>query len=133
MQHIISIVLPALLLAAPMSSYALYGKDDPDEERKEFQKASSTALDRLYYEKLSPRNEVKPAKGYAVFSIIGINLFVVATERGGGILRDSHNGKNTCMKMFSADGGAESGDKGMGTKAGLALQGTKFWADDDLN
>jgi len=121
-----------------MSSYALYGKDDPNEERKEFQKASCTTLDRLYSVKLSPRNEVKPAKGYAVFSIIGMNLFVVATERGGGILRDSHNGKDTCMKMFSADGGAESGDKcikdkGMGTKAGLALQGAKFWADDDLN
>jgi lipid-binding SYLF domain-containing protein len=179
-----------MLAATPASSLAIFDKDDPDEKRQELQTARSAALDKLYAERPSARDELKEAKGYAVFSTIGINLFIVSTERGGGILHNNSNGKDTYMKMFSAGGGlgmgvkdfalvfvfhtaealdnfqsegwdfkgkasagAESGDKGAGTEAaitvlpgtsiyqlteaGLALQatlqGTKFWADEDLN
>jgi len=190
MTRLLTLVLSSLLLIAPMSSYALFGKDDPDKERKELQEARSAGLAKLYAEKPQARSEVQGAKGYAVFSSVGVNLFLVATERGGGILRDNRSGKDIYMQMFSAGGGmgmgvkdmslififhtvqamedfqkegwdfsgkadasAESGDKGMGmeaavtvvpgttiyqmTEAGLALQatlqGTKFWADEDLN
>ena len=190
MTKLVTLILSSLLLIAPMSSYALFGKDDPAEERKELQGARNGALTKLYAEKPHAKSEVQGAKGYAVFSSIGMNLFLVATERGGGILRDNRTGKDTYMKMFSAGGGmgmgikdmslififhtvaamddfqkegwdfsgkadasAESGDKGAGmeaavtvvpgttiyqlTEAGLALQatlqGTKFWADEDLN
>ena len=72
---------------------------------------SEAALDKLYAEKPAARNEIKSAKGYAVFSSIGVNLFLVSTERGGGILRDNRSGKDIYMKMFSAGGGV-----GMGVK-----------------
>ena len=190
MKNFALIILSAVLIAAPLSSHALFGKDDPDEKRKELQQARSVALEKLYKEKPATREEIKSAQGYAVFSSIGVNLFLVSTESGGGILRDNRSGKDTYMKMFSAgggigmgikdfavvfifhtnaamedfqkegwdfagkaDAGAESGGKGMGaeaavtvvpgtsiyqlTEAGLALQatlqGTKFWADEDLN
>lgn len=190
MSRLFSFLLSAVLLAAPMSSYALFGKDDPDEERKELQDERSAALKKLYAEKPQTKNQLASAKGYAVFSSIGINVFLVSTERGGGILRDNRTGKDTYMQMFSAgggigmgvkdfsvifvfhtekaleefqtegwdfagkaDAGAESGGKGAGTEqaitvvpgttiyqlteAGIALQatlqGTKFWADEDLN
>ena len=190
MKMLVSIVFSALLLVSPMSSYALFGDKDPDKERKELQQARSDALGKLYADRPAAKSEIQSAKGYAVFSSIGINLFLVATERGGGILRDNRNGKDIYMKMFSAgsgigmgvkdfsvififhtvtamedfqkegwdfsgkaDASAESEGKGMGieaavtvvpgttiyqlTDAGLALQatlqGTKFWADEDLN
>ena len=190
MTRLLTLILSSVLLIAPMSSYALFGKDDPDKERKELQQARNAALSKLYAERPHAKSEVQGAKGYAVFSSIGMNLFLVATERGGGILRDNRSSKDTYMKMFSAGGGvgmgikdmslififhtvqamedfqkegwdfsgkadasAESGEKGMGmeaavtvvpgttiyqlTDAGLALQatlqGTKFWADEDLN
>ena len=190
MNRLQSILLSAVLLSLPLSSHALFNKDSPDKQRKELQEARQAALQKLYDEKPGARNEIKDAKGYAVFSSIGMNLFVVATERGGGILRDNRSGKETYMQMFSAGGGvgmgvkdfavififhtvaamedfqkegwdfsgkadanAESEDKGMGmetavtvvpgttiyqlTDAGLALQatlqGTKFWADEELN
>jgi lipid-binding SYLF domain-containing protein len=190
MTKLLSLLLSSVLLMAPVSSYALFGKDDPDEERKELREARSAALSRLYKERPHAKGEVQGSVGYAVFSSIGMNLFLVATERGGGILRDNGSGKETYMQMFSAGGGmgmgvkdislififhtkkamndfqsegwdfsgkadasAESGGKGAGmeaavtvvpgttiyqlTEAGLALQatlqGTKFWADDDLN
>jgi lipid-binding SYLF domain-containing protein len=190
MSQLISFLLSAVLLAAPMSSYALFGKDDPDEKREELQGSRSAALKKLYEEKPNAKSEIASAKGYAVFSSIGVNLFLVATERGGGILHDNGSGKDTYMKMFSAGGGigmgvkdfsvififhtakamqefqtegwdfsgkadanAEANGEGTGTEqavtvvpgttiyqlteAGLALQatlqGTKFWADEDLN
>ena len=111
MKNLVSVVLTALLLAVPMSSYALFGKDDPDQERKDLQKARTEALEKLYAEKPGTRSELESAKGYAVFSSIGVNLFLISTESGGGILRDNRTGKETYMKMFSAGGGI-----GMGVK-----------------
>mgnify|MGYP006892620376 CR=1 FL=1 len=86
MKSVISIMLSAFLLAAPISSYALFGDKDPDKERKELQEARQKALDRLYKEKPATRQDVKEAKGYAVFSSFGMNLFLISTERGNGIL-----------------------------------------------
>jgi len=185
-----SLLLSVVLMAVPLSSYALFGKSDPAEERKDLQEARKAALTKLYAEKPHAKKEVASAKGYAVFSSIGVNLFLVSTENGGGILRDNSTGKDTYMRMFSAGGGigmgvkdfsvififhtdkalrefqsegwdfsgkadvrAEAEGQGTGaeaaltvipgttiyqlTEAGLALQatlqGTKFWADEDLN
>jgi lipid-binding SYLF domain-containing protein len=111
MKSVISIMLSAFLLAAPISSYALFGDKDPDKERKELQEARQKALDRLYEEKPATRQDVKEAKGYAVFSSFGMNLFLISTERGNGILKDNRNGKDIYMKMFSGGGGI-----GMGVK-----------------
>jgi lipid-binding SYLF domain-containing protein len=190
MKLFFSITLAALLMSLPLSSQALFDKKTPAEERQEIQKNSDTALQKLYSEKPSTREELKSAKGYAVFSSMGVNVLLVSTQNGKGILRNNSTGKETYMKMFSAGGGlgmgvkdfivvfvfhtekaltdfqksgwdfsgqadanAETSTQGAGaetaatvmpgttiyqiTKAGLALQatlqGTKFWADDDLN
>lgn len=111
MKNVIFLMLFTFLLAIPLSSHALFGKDDPDKVRKELQESRTAALEKLYSEKPAVRNELKSAKGYAVFSTVGINLFLVSTENGGGILHDNRNGKETYMKMFSAGGGF-----GMGVK-----------------
>jgi len=100
-----------MLLAVPTSSYAIFGKDDPDKERKELQEARSAALEKLYEEKPEAKAQIKSARGYAVFSTLGINVLLVSTERGGGILHDNGNGKDTYMKMFSAGGGIGMGIK----------------------
>ncbi len=111
MQNFVSVMLFTLLLATPISSHALFGKDDPDKQRKELQDQREEALGTLYAEIPATRNELKSSKGYAVFSNIGINLFVISTERGGGILHDNLNGNDTYMKMFSAGGGLGMGIK----------------------
>jgi len=190
MKTLVSIVVSAFLLALPFSSEALFDKKSPEEQRQERQDERKLALDKLYAEKPATRDELKSAKGYAVFSSLGVNVLLVSTENGGGILHDNATGKDTYMKMFSAGGGigmgvknfvvvfvfhteeamedfqtsgwdfsgqadanAETSSQGAGaetagsvmpgttiyqlTKAGLALQatlqGTKFWADEDLN
>ena len=111
MKQILAYTLSAFLLALPLSSHAIFGKDDPAKERKELQEARGAALEKLYEEKPAAREEIKSSIGYAVFSSIGINLILLSTENGGGILRDHRDGKDTYMKMFSAGGGI-----GMGVK-----------------
>ena len=191
MKKIIPLLAASLLVLAPLSANALFGdKPSPEEQRKELQEARQAALSKLFAEKPAARAEIQSSKGYAVFSNIGINVLVVSTGRGGGILRDNRSGKDVYMKMFSAGGGWGMGVKGFsavfifettaaldqfmtegwdfsaqadanlesesegdgmetamtampGTKiyqltdAGVALQatlqGTKFWADEDLN
>jgi lipid-binding SYLF domain-containing protein len=111
MNRTLTVLLSALLLIAPIGAHALFEKDSPDKQRKELKEARTAALTKLYSENPAAKAEVRSAKGYAVFSSIGVNLFLVATERGGGILRDNRNGSDTYMKMFSAGGGV-----GMGVK-----------------
>jgi len=179
------LLLSTLLLCLPLIAVA-----GPDEERKEIQEARQQVLTKLYAEKPNAKSEVENSKGYAVFSSLGVNLFVVSTARGGGILHDNRDNKDTYMSMFSAGGGLGLGVKNFGivfvfkeekamddflesgwdfsaqadatvetnqdsegaetaatvvpgveiyqvTDKGVAvqatLQGTKYWANDDLN
>ena len=82
MKTVVSIMLSAFLLAIPLSSQALFNKKSPDEQRQELQDERKVALDKLYAEKSSTREELKSAKGYAVFSSLGINVLLVSTESG---------------------------------------------------
>ncbi len=111
MKRTLSTILAMLLVVMPLSSQAFFGDKDVDKERKELQEARSNALERLYAEQPGTEKELKKAVGYAVFSTLGVNLLLVATERGGGILRDNRDGEDTYMKMFSAGGGLGLGVK----------------------
>jgi len=179
-----------MLIGVTSAHGALFGKKDVDEERAKLREAQISALEKLYSEKPGTKQEIADSKGYAVFSNVGVNVLVLSTQRGGGILHDNRSGQDTYMKMMSAgagiglgikdfsaififhtdsaldgfqkdgwdfsaqaDANIESENKGKGTEtattampgttlyqltdAGVAaqvtLQGTKFWANDDLN
>ncbi len=100
------------LAALSLSSTAVRAEDTPDEQRAKIQKKSAEVLQDLY--KLDPSTKDKVAKsvGYAVFSNIGVNLFVVAAAGGSGMVVDNGNGgKTTYMKMGSAGVGIGLGVK----------------------
>ena len=106
-----------MLMLGSVQVHALFGdKKSADEQRKELQKARADSLQKLYAEQPSAKAELQSAKGYAVFSNTGINVLVVSTGNGGGILHDNRTGKETYMKMFSAGGGW-----GMGVKSFSAI------------
>ncbi len=111
MKKFIPLVVSALLLAIPLSSQALFNKKTPEEQRQKIQDQSKSALEQLYAEKPSAREELKSAKGYAVFSSLGVNVLLVSTQNGSGILHNNQTGKDLYMDMFSAGGGI-----GMGVK-----------------
>jgi lipid-binding SYLF domain-containing protein len=105
-------LLACVVALMPLAATAWPGeKKSAEDERQELREARSDALKKLYAEIPKAKAELASAKGYAVFSNIGINVLVVSTQRGGGILHDNRDGRDVYMKMFSAGGGY-----GMGVK-----------------
>lgn len=111
MKLMLSSLFSLVLIITAAPALALFGDKDPAEERKELQEARSKALAKLFKEKPGSKAELEAAKGYVVFSNIGLNLGLVSTQRGGGILRDNRDGEDTYYKMFSAGGGYGLGVK----------------------
>ena len=103
------LLLSVLLVCVPLVVSA-----GPEEDRKEAQEARQSVLAKLYAEKPGAKAEIEKSKGYAVFSSFGMNLLVVSTARGSGILRDNRSGKDIYMSMFSAGGGLGLGVKDFG-------------------
>jgi len=66
----------------------------------------------LFYES-NPELKAKVgrAAGYATFSILDLNLFVVATGGGYGVLMDNRTGRETFMRVASLGGGLGVGAK----------------------
>ena len=100
------LLLSTLLICLPLIAVA-----GPDDDRKEIREMRQDVLTKLYKEKSGAKSEIEKSKGYAVFSSLGINLLVVSTARGDGVLHDKRNDKDIYMNMFSAGGGIGLGVK----------------------
>jgi lipid-binding SYLF domain-containing protein len=96
------------LLALVLSFSAMA---DVAEERKEITDMRQEILTRLYKEEPSVKDKIANAAGYATFSNIGINLFLISTGRGSGIVKNNDTGKENYMKMFSGGVGVGLGVK----------------------
>ncbi len=68
-------------------------------------------LDALYEIHPIAREQIQNAEGYAVFSNIGINLFLLSTANGFGVVKDSSTGADTFMRMWSGGIGIGLGAK----------------------
>jgi lipid-binding SYLF domain-containing protein len=88
-----------------------FKKDSPEERRKEIDEATAEVLADLYREVPGSKKYLDRAAGYAVFSSLGLNVFVVSTASGKGKAHYKSSGKDVYMKMYSAGGGI-----GMGVK-----------------
>lgn len=86
-------------------------KQTIEQRRQEVQDMRAQVLDDLEKEAPGIHEMVDNAVGYAVFSSLGINLFLVSSARGPGIAHDNRNGKEVYMKMFSAGAGIGLGVK----------------------
>ncbi len=84
---------------------------DKQADRQEILDMRKEVLAKLYKEEPNARNEIKDAKGYAVFSNIGVNLIFLSAGGGSGVVHDNSTGKNTYMNMASAGVGVGLGVK----------------------
>ncbi len=71
----------------------------------------SDTLDQLYDIHPIAREQIQTAEGYAVFSNIGINLLLLSTANGFGVVHDKHSGADTYMRMWSGGVGIGLGVK----------------------
>jgi len=100
-----SVVL--ILLSGGLAS----AKDAPDQKRDKIRKMAAQTLEDLYKLQPTSRELIQKAAGYAVFSNMGTNLFLLSTARGSGIAVNSKTKQDTFMKMISAGAGLGIGVK----------------------
>jgi lipid-binding SYLF domain-containing protein len=83
----------------------------PDEQRATIQTETHKALDELYAAQPVAKDKVAKAAGYAYFSTVNVNLLLLSTENGYGVVHNNSTGKDTYMKMAGGGVGV-----GMGLK-----------------
>jgi len=81
------------------------------EKRQAAQSMRSETMAQLYEIHPYAKTRIDQAVGYGVFSSVGINLFLLSTASGWGIVRDKKTGQDTYMKMYSAGLGPGLGVK----------------------
>ena len=84
---------------------------DVAEKRAEYDKSANETLASFKKEKPDISSKMNAGVGYAVFSNVGINLFVISAGGGTGIAVDNASGKRTYMKMGEAGVGFGLGVK----------------------
>ena len=89
----------AALIAVAMAGCAKAKGTTPAEKRNYTLDMREKTLKKLYAEQPEARNKIKDAAGYGVFSNVGMNLLVLASGNGFGVVRDSATGQDVYMKM----------------------------------
>jgi lipid-binding SYLF domain-containing protein len=83
----------------------------PDDQRSTIQSEAQKTLQELYTSKPETKDKVAKAAGYAYFSNMNVNVLLLSSENGYGVVHDNKTGKDTYMKMAGAGVGV-----GMGVK-----------------
>ena len=96
----------------PFNSFGFgFNKETAEQGRESIQEMRTEVLAALFTEAPGAEEVLEQAAGYAVFSSVGVNVLLVSTARGGGIIKDNATGEEAYMKMLSVGGGV-----GMGVK-----------------
>lgn len=82
-----------------------------EEKRQAVQQMKNETLTKLYRIETHAKKQIQKAAGYAVFSNVGVNLFLFSTESGYGVVENNHTGEKTYMKMVSGGLGIGLGVK----------------------
>ena len=101
-------LLGGSLLLLPSAIHAgLFGPkgDSPDEKRQVVLKQRDEMLAELYKSTPELKARIPKAAGYATFKQTDVNLFLLASGRGYGAVRDNQTGKDTFMCVASLGGG----------------------------
>ena len=108
MFRVITAVAVALALVAGCTSPK---GNTVSEKRQAVHQMRSETLTELYKVHPFAKTQIDQAAGYGVFSNIGVNLFLLSTASGWGVVRDTKVGRDTYMKMYSAGLGPGLGVK----------------------
>jgi lipid-binding SYLF domain-containing protein len=102
-----------LVLGAGIASGGLFGPsgDSVDAKRAAILKQRDDILKEAITAKPALKDSIQRSAGYATFRQTDVNLFLLASGNGYGVLVDSRSGKETFMRMASVGGGV-----GMGVK-----------------
>jgi lipid-binding SYLF domain-containing protein len=111
MKRLILLTSFAIALAAPAGA-ALFGPkgDNADQKRAAVRKDRDEILGKLYASHPEAKQKIASAVGYGTFNNKNMNLFLLSTGHGYGMVVDK-SGKETFMAMGSLGGGVGMGAK----------------------
>ena len=109
---LLTAVLAVTVLAVPTSA-ALFGPkgENNEEKRAQVRKQRDEILAKLYAEHPEAKDKIQKAVGYGAFNNKNMNLFLLSTGHGYGLVVDNKTGKETFMAMGSIGGGVGLGAK----------------------
>jgi lipid-binding SYLF domain-containing protein len=100
------------LLALPVIA-GLFGPsgDNTEENRAKVRKVRDEILAKLYAEHPEAKEKIQKAAGYGAFNNKNMNLFLLSSGHGYGVVVDNKTRKETFMAMGSLGGGVGFGYK----------------------
>ncbi len=101
-------------IATLFLAFAIGGQafaDTPAEKREKILNMREEVLAELFNQRPQARAEIDDAEGYAVFSNVGVQIFLLGGGGGRGVVRNSKTGHDTFMKMATASVGIGLGIK----------------------
>src|SRR3974377_688517 len=105
MKKIIFLIPVVAALTAPAYAGLFSAKGDtPDEKRAVVRKDRDEILAKLYAAYPDAKEKIQKAAGYGTFNNKNMNLFLLSSGRGYGVVVDK-DGKETFMSMGSLGGG----------------------------
>jgi lipid-binding SYLF domain-containing protein len=106
-------VLLLVLLCAPAAMAGLFGPkgSDVEEKKANVRKQRDEMLAEVYKAKPELKQRIESAAGYATFKNLNVNLLLLATANGYGMVVDNKTGQETFMRMASLGGGVGAGLK----------------------
>lgn len=113
-KHTVFALGVALTLLLPSAGYAaLFGPrgDSPEEKRHVIRQQRDEMLAELFKTKPGLKDRLAKAAGYATFKQTDMNLFMLASSRGYGVLKNNQTGRDTFMCVASLGGGVGLGVK----------------------
>src|SRR6476660_2651916 len=113
MKLILSFALAlGLILTAQAGLFGPKG-DSKKQKKASVNQQRDEVLAQLFATNPEMKKRIKKAAGYATFSQKDINLFLLASGNGYGVLRDNKARKDIFMRMASLGGGLGLGVKDM--------------------
>ena len=105
----LSFIIVSLALSAVAGLFSAKG-DNTEEKRAAVRKDRDEILAKLYAAKPEAKDKIQNAVGYGTFNNRNLNLFLLSTGSGYGMITDK-SGKETFMAMGSLGGGLGIGAK----------------------
>ena len=111
MKHVLCLAL-TLTLAISAQAWPFGPKGDSNAaKRANIHKQRDEMLGQLYATNPDMKKALKKSAGYATFSQMSVNLLLLATANGYGVVVDNKSHKETFMRMGSLGGGVGAGLK----------------------
>jgi lipid-binding SYLF domain-containing protein len=111
MKRILCLIL-TLALATSAQAWPFGPMGDSNAEKKaNIHKQRDEMLAQLYTSNPEMKKILKKSAGYATFSQVSVNLLLLATANGYGVVVDNKTRKETFMRMGSLGGGIGAGVK----------------------